>query len=380
MKNLSGMYEIILRLSESRQTLLINLERERAEHAAAMLRREDKHKEEIANTQQTLSQPSAEPPPSELLIKELIDNLNEHSQKVSECKEHTLALTDQLKQLHQGTISTKFYNNDEATYASITAKTVTSKIKPVHSIIITSEDEKDTSADVVNKIRTAVDAISSGIRVDKLRKAKDQKVIISCHTKEDLARVADKLKTSQAKLKVDKAVNKDPLIIAMDVLEYNKDEDIVKAIKNQNSHILGNIPEEEIRVAVRYRRKARNPHENHVVLQVSPMVWKRLTDAGRVHLGLQRVRVYDQSPLIQCSRCLRFGHGRRLCTEAVDLCSHCGGPHLRAACPAWLVNDKPTCKNCCVANYDKTDHNAFDRECPVRKRWDSLARSTIAYC
>lgn len=76
--------------------------------------------------------------------------------------------------------------------------------------------------------------------------------------------------------------------------------------------------------------------------------------------------MFDQSPLVQCSRCLRFGYGRRMCTEAVDLCSHYGGPNLRAECLVCLVNEKPSCKNCCVAKIEKTVHNAFDSECLVR--------------
>lgn len=47
-----------------------------------------------------------------------------------------------------------------------------------------------------------------------------------------------------------------------------------KAIVNQNSHILGDTAKEKVRVVVRYRRRARNPHENHMVLQVFPVVWR----------------------------------------------------------------------------------------------------------
>lgn len=70
---------------------------------------------------------------------------------------------------------------------------------------------------------------------------------------------------------------------------------------------------------VRHRRKARNPSETHVVLVVSPQVWQGLTSAGKIYLDLQRVPVFDLSPLVQCSRCLAFGHGKKWCMESVDL-------------------------------------------------------------
>ncbi|CAH2216679.1 jg22557 [Pararge aegeria aegeria] len=160
----------------------------------------------------------------------------------------------------------------------------------------------------------------------------------------------------------------------------NSDEDILCALQRQNAHILGGVPEGEYRTVVRYRRRARNPLECHVVLQVSPPVWQSLTKTGKVHIDLQRVQVEDQSPLIQCTKCLAYGHGRKLCTEAVDQCSHCTGLHLRKDCPHWMAGDAATCCNCKGAKLDQGNHNAFSKDCPIRQNWDKLARSSVAYC
>lgn len=116
------------------------------------------------------------------------------------------------------------------------------------------------------------------------------------------------------------------------------------------------------------------------VLQVSPTVWQRMTEVGKLHIDLQRVTVKDQSPLVQCSKCLGYGHGEKLCTETEDLCSQCAGPHMRSECPARLVGDPPECRNCRTAKHEKYDHNSFDENCPIRKKWDSIARSSVAYC
>lgn len=150
-------------------------------------------------------------------------------------------------------------------------------------------------------------------------------------------------------------------------------------MKSQNENI-GDVKTEDFRASVRYRRKARNPQENHVVLQVSPQIWQRLTAARKMHVDLQRVSVQDQPPLVQCTRCLGYGHGRKLCRESVEVCSHCAGPHLRAECPSYLVGELPTCQNCQAAKYDKTDHHSFFADCPIRKRWDTIARTSVAYC
>ncbi|CAF4950801.1 unnamed protein product [Pieris macdunnoughi] len=72
------------------------------------------------------------------------------------------------------------------------------------------------------------------------------------------------------------------------------------------------IDKKDYRIAEKYRRRARNPHESHV-LQVSPSLWQALTQAGKPHIDLQRVLVDDQSLFMQCIHCLGYGHGRK-CT------------------------------------------------------------------
>lgn len=80
-----------------------------------------------------------------------------------------------------------------------------------------------------------------------MRKAKDQKVVQSCQSKDDLDTIMSKLKSSYTQLHVEPVKNKDPLVIK-DVLAYNTDDDVVTAIKRQNSHLLSDVDPSEIRV------------------------------------------------------------------------------------------------------------------------------------
>ncbi|GBP97793.1 hypothetical protein EVAR_90926_1 [Eumeta japonica] len=75
------------------------------------------------------------------------------------------------------------------------------------------------------------------------------------------------------------------------------------------------------------------PLECHPVLEVSPALYTRLIKTGYVYVGLQRRPVWDQSPLVQCSRCLGFGHSKKWCREQNDKCAHCGGDHTGPTCP-----------------------------------------------
>ncbi|CAH0578452.1 unnamed protein product [Chrysodeixis includens] len=164
-----------------------------------------------------------------------------------------------------------------------------------------------------------------------------------------------------------------------DVMAYNSNDEIVQALRRQNAELLKGL--EDHKIEVKYRKRTRNSLTTHVVAQVSPQIYQRLTTARTVRIDLQsKVQVADQSPLVQCSMCLGYGHNRRFCTQTVEKCSHCGGPHLKQDCADWLAGVAPSCTNCRQAKHDNAEHNAFSGQCPVRRRWDSLARANIAYC
>lgn len=358
-EKLTGMYEIIVRLSDTRQRLHTEVAKYKNLGAGGSVELE----QVVTDTKMILEEVKSQ------------NEIAKHTQK------EITSMKEMLESIHNDTNRNKV--TSDISYAQKAAQPKRdSKFQPqsVHSIIVSSMELKDTSEAVIQKIRTAVDAKVTGIRVDKMRKARDQKVVLGCETKEELSKLTERLKASQPDLKVEERTNKDPLVILKDVLTINNDDDILSALKNQNRHLLADISDEDYRVSVKYRKRARNPHINHVVLQVSPQVWQKLTAAGKLHVDLQRIIVQDQSPLIQCSRCLGFGHGRKLCKETTDLCSHCTDPHLRKDCPTFLAGDSATCRNCQLAKLDKLDHNSFDSGCPIRKKWDILARSSVAYC
>ncbi|CAH2106570.1 unnamed protein product [Euphydryas editha] len=74
------------------------------------------------------------------------------------------------------------------------------------------------------------------------------------------------------------------------------------------------------------------------------------------------------------------GKAHTLTSARVDLRDYCGGPHLKAKCAVWLARSPPFCQNCHRAKFDNVEYNAFSDDYPVRRRWDDLARSSVAYC
>lgn len=298
-------------------------------------------------------------------MKEQVTLLKENNRKIDELKE--------LIELQNG----------RETYARVVANHCTTKLpehrETLHSVVVTSTDETETGDEVLDRVRKVVDAKEGWVTVQRVRKAKDRKIIMGFKSKEDQNKVKERLQTGDH-LIVEEVKNKKPLLVLREVLQINTDEDIIRALRNQNQSVFQGLKGEESEMEIKYRRKARNPLTSHVVICTSPKIWGRILELGAVHIDLQRVKVADQTPLVQCTRCLGFGHSKRFCKDTTDLCGHCGGPHMRAECPEWLSDMAPACRNCLKAGRDKAEHNAFDRDCPVRIKWDKIARAAVAYC
>lgn len=315
---------------------------------------------------------------TEEVLKKLLEDhrtaLDQHADKMRDLEK---ALETQARQHADGAPSSS-YAEAAASHRVHVPKTPVNGT--MHSIIVTSQEETETGEEVLNKIRQAVDAKEGWIKVERVRKAKDRKVILGFGSREERSKARERLEKNGVRLLVEEVRNRDPLLLLKDVLAVNTDEDLIKAYRNQNREVFHGLGQDEDRIAIKYRKRARNPHTCHVVVSVSPAIWGRTLRTGSLHIDLQRIRVEDQSPLVQCTRCLGYGHGKRFCREGVDLCSHCGGPHLNSECAERLAGEAPRCRNCAKAQLDKVQHNAFYLECPVRKKWDRLARSAVAYC
>ena len=302
--------------------------------------------------------------------------LEEHGKKLAESNEMMARLKEALQNSQE--------NCEKVTYASAAAsQSVHSqphRQTALHTIAVTADDESKTGEEVLGSIREAVNAKGEWITVDRVRKTKNRKVLMSFSTKEEKEKVKERLQKNGTALTVEEVRNRDPLLILGDVLLVNTDQDVLRAIRNQNPTVFHGLNGEADRLEIKFRKRARNPHTGHIVLSASPMIWKRVVERGHLYIDLQRVRAKDHSPLIQCSLCLGYGHTRKICTETVEKCSHCGGPHFKNNCADWLAGLSPTCCNCTHAKLGRVDHNAFSMDCSIRQKWDKIARTAIAYC
>ena len=53
--------------------------------------------------------------------------------------------------------------------------------------------------------------------------------------------------------------NKNPQVVLRGVMQYNTNEDVIKALKNQNAAIFRDLKDEQAKIEIIYRKRARNP-------------------------------------------------------------------------------------------------------------------------
>lgn len=92
----------------------------------------------------------------------------------------------------------------------------------------------------------------------------------------------------------------------------------------------------------------------------------KLTLAKRkIIFGFSTSPIYENVKMLQCSKCLRFGHFTRDCRSKLA-CRKCGSDHLYKDC----TSETECCPNCSRANENGasygTRHKANDARCFVR--------------
>ncbi|GBP35707.1 hypothetical protein EVAR_82641_1 [Eumeta japonica] len=130
-------------------------------------------------------------------------------------------------------------NYAEAAAKSKTKRLAQQKIVPKprsgssHILIISSKYENHTAEQVVNKLHGVVEARKLGVVVDRVRRAKNQKVVLICSSAEDNKKIEERIRVQGADLKVSK-----PGTAIRDVLKINSDEEMTRSLRTHISDYL----------------------------------------------------------------------------------------------------------------------------------------------
>lgn len=105
----------------------------------------------------------------------------------------------------------------------------------------------------------------------------------------------------------------------------------------------------------------------NVILECDLPLLDKIISQRTLIFGFAEIRAFEHVEILQCLKCLSFGHLAGSCKGSVH-CRRCAEAHLSAECPT------PTtikCFNCVAANKKgakyKASHSSTDARCPVRK-------------
>lgn len=244
-----------------------------------------------------------------------------------------------------------------------------------YALVVGSKDPMKTGDDIEGQVKKNANPRSLGIAVNNVRKSKNHKVIINCTSETHREKLKSELSltSDSSGLTVQCGRERNPLIVFKGVIKGINEDDLNESLQKQNSHL--NIKE---KVKIKYFRKHRNGLLANLICQVEPGTWKILTMVGKVFVGFQRIQVEDESPLVQCYKCLAYGHTKRFCT-GLTRCAYCTEEHLGNDCKKKIeeVGTNPRCINC--SDKENNNHSAFSPECPVRVLLDRRARELTNY-
>lgn len=242
-----------------------------------------------------------------------------------------------------------------------------------YSVVVESADPRHCGDDIVNYIKKRVDVVELGVGINGVKKMKNQRVMISCDSEGDRRTLSHAIAQSGDKLTVSQPTIKNPLLKLMGVANDLSDQKLEEAIVKQNLKLLADITSECPMPKVVRRTKARTNELSNVIIEIGPQHWKALVNQ-RIRIGYQVVKAVDQSPVIQCYKCLGFGHRAGTCRGEL-ICGYCAGSHDTRKCED-RSNKDAKCANCETEN----NHPAYSQTCPVWQKWDRIARTTVSYC
>ncbi|KAG1677172.1 putative protein in type-1 retrotransposable element R1DM [Nymphon striatum] len=195
----------------------------------------------------------------------------------------------------------------QPTYANVVAKAVASHRSPPETIIVESQDaDIKTAGQLQALVKDSVNLREAKIGVTNIRHA-GTKLIIKTQNSVDKGTLVNLINnTLKAKVKVWAPQKWRPNILVKNVPEDVKDDDIVDSILDQNNL----VREDDSCIKKRFSFKSARGCR-HVVLDVSPGMFKTLNSLGRVLVGWTSCRLEKFISVKKCTACFGYGHSKK---------------------------------------------------------------------
>lgn len=237
-------------------------------------------------------------------------------------------------------------------------------VKPKKS----QQNANETKIDIKNKIDP------TNLRINRVRNMPAGCIALECadnNMSEVLRAVAVEKMGVDYEVEIPKL--NQPCFKIIDMTDNFNEDELVSKLKSQNNLILGNA---EMKVIRTYKSGKR---WYGAVIQIDSVSFEKCMSEGRLNVGWERCRVFEDLNINMCYKCCGFNHKAKECKNEKK-CKKCAGNHDVRDCAS--IEDK--CANCLNAveklkiNLD-TNHRADDKDCRVYNRKKLVARRKIEY-
>jgi uncharacterized coiled-coil protein SlyX len=241
---------------------------------------------------------------------------------------------------------------------------------------------------IVTKKKLEAELEKKAIKINarKIVAANQGKIIIDLYESSDKKEVIKQLneiatKTGFSAVDVPK---RRPRLVIKDVPSLFVPEDpeeIVELIKAHNPSVkdLLSFETESLRHVITTRPKRNG--DVSIVLESTPNLRKVMISHQKVRLGMCVYEISDHFRVIQCNKCMKFGHLAKFCRQEHSTCGICNQRHPTRECDhsearrsdklAYMNNPHKSCSNCSNQTRYKQNaptHGALDLNmCPVYK-------------
>lgn len=229
-------------------------------------------------------------------------------------------------------------------------------------IIGPSEDAKEeftSASDTKERFLKSVDPVKLRLKTRRINFAANNSIVLETDSGDvDTLRNCPDL--SNAGLEIKPEVKLNPRIIVHGIpVEYTKEE-IAESIIELN---LPDFKQEDIKVISMYPQREKK-HRSCIV-EVTPECRKALEKSQSIYIKWLSCRFADHISVLQCFKCLKFGHRATDCKNTAK-CSTCAGDHKFEDCDS---RETTCCVNCQVAKMQNVNHSAFGKsKCPLLRR------------
>lgn len=177
-----------------------------------------------------------------------------------------------------------------------------------------------------------------------------------------LAKMGDSFQVTEAKQRI-------PKLKIVGINEKLNEEEIKETLKIQKEFLINDAELKVIRVY-----EVKNKYYNAIV-EMSTDSFAQCLTAGKVHVGWDCCKVYEEIPVMICMKCCGYYHIAKECKQIDIVCRKCGGNHKMIECTV----EEPKCVNCSSANEKQgfkfdVKHVANDAKCAVRKQRAEVAK------